>query len=297
VIFGEPIEFKQAHERFAAVLTPMLADLERLEPSQYHVLAHALLLWIGTSYEAAVQLVRVGLKSKFHSDAWTIVRSMLEAYYTLLFIIQKPVEHSKWHWQAALAELDKENQLDVELSAFEPELLERVEERKFARGQLIQAAEVSEAQLCGAVPMPPDWPQTPGSLLNVKNPDEHWTSQAREEGTRLYDLLYRMLCTKAHPSWSAIGARVASRKAQEVEAPTPWQERVVGMNITEPVMHAWLILAMAMTEVDAAVLRSAYRAQLRGLWDFLLTARPYYRDYYEPRFKTLLEQSAPAPQA
>jgi hypothetical protein len=219
---------------------------------------------------------------------------MLEAYYTLLFIIQKPVEHSRWHWQAALGELDKENQLDVELSAYEPALGERVEERKPMRGRLIQAAEVTEAQLCGAVPMPPAWPQTPGDQLNVKNPPEHWSNEARAEGTRLYNLLYRMLCAKAHPSWSAIGARVASREAQRVESPTPWQERVVGMNITEPVLHAWLVLAMAMTEVNAAVLRAAYRTQLRDLWDFLLTARPYYRAYYEPRFKALLEQPAPA---
>jgi hypothetical protein len=244
----------------------------------------AVLACLTDTYRAVLVLNADKGEEHFAADSMTLVRSMLESYFSLLFWLQNPTEHSIWYWKSAWLDDRAEDRLDEELKRYEPGMQERIDARREGRGMLVRAANLSQAEICGAVTIEP-WPSTPGKM--IKRATKWRDESTRQQAKRLHDLLYPFMSRRAHPSWLGMGERYAYREAKKQKEKPPELLRVLDMHRSLAVFHTVLVATMIITELDVC-LNSGQQEAIKNIWRTIIEFRQYAGAYYEARFEPLL---------
>lgn len=270
----EPLYFKVVNQPLEEVINQVISKLkkENRKPNNFYFLLKGLLTTSFQTYKAIRKLV---VKDpKYPTQAHVLGRSLMDALFTIVMLVEKPLEYSRWYESAGYRVMWEKYDRELQRYRNDPKWKPYLDEKKKFLNASADLFGLSEDEKVNPNKYIKYWP-IPSRILKFKMV----CNEKQKFLEEVYSWCYGQSSEWSHQAWGGMAAGVF--------ATMPEYHWHLGKFESDAVYTGILFLLMILSEIEVSC-SYGLKQKLRYIWTILNNYFDESENYYQLRYNGLL---------
>jgi len=271
----KPLDFKVVNQPLEEVINQVISQLEneKRKPDNFYFLLKGLLTTSFQIYKAIRKLIKED--PKYPAQAHVLGRSLIDALFTIVMLVEKPLEYSRKYELAGYRAMWEEYDRELKRYGNEPNYKGYLDENKKFLDASAELFSLSEDEKVNPLKHIKYWP-IPSQILKFKMVCNEKQGFLEE----VYSWRYGQSSEWSHQAWGGMAAGMFATMPEYHWHPGKFESDAVYTGI--------LFLLMILSEIEVAC-NYGLKQKLRYIWTILNSYFEEAADYYSLRYDELLQ--------